>query len=218
MQMNPRLILCLAVLVVTGVSLVPCARGDGYARVCVTTIDADSKEAALTENTSPIGGRKLIVHLDANTECAALIVPLEQKGSRLANGWRPQAVLLPEWTEKVLPGPPLSWDWGKAGDPFELWIFFFKSDAAGFKEMQKVVAAMQSSKVNSQVLALQTRRLCEMLRSRMSGNAQFDRGPKAEATIIGGTMRRVDFPWRDYAHKVLLNDALEGELVLRHGR
>jgi hypothetical protein len=216
MQMNPRLILCLGVLVVADVWLTPCALGEGYARVCVTTVDADL-ETVFSETSRPNEGRKLTVHLDASTECTALVLPLETN-SRLVKGWRPQVVLLPQWTEKTLPAPPLAWEWGKAGDPFELRIFFFKQDAAGLKEMQKLVAAMQSSKVNSQVFAQQTRKLCEMLSSRMSGDAQIVLGPKADATLIGGTKRRVEFPWRDYAQKVPLNDALEGQLVLRHGR
>jgi hypothetical protein len=216
MQMKLRSNLCSAVFVIVGVWLVPCARGESYARVCATTVDADAKEAALVDRSAESTGKKLVVHLDASIECAALIVPLVEKGSRLANGWRPQMVLLREWTEKALPDPP--WEWHKAGDPFELWIFFFKRDAAGLEEIQKLVAAMQASKVNDQVLAQQTRKLCEMLSSRMRGNAQIVQGPKADAALIGGTTRRADFPWRDYAQKVPLNDALEGQLVLRHGR
>jgi hypothetical protein len=217
MQMKPRFILSLAVLVISGLWLAPCARSESYARVCVTTLDADSKEAVLVEESSSRPGKNLVVHLDASTECAALIVPLVEKHSSLANAWRPQLVWLPQWTEKTVPGSGAVWQWNKAGDPFELWIFFFKQDAAGLKEIQKLVAAMQSSKVNSQVLAQQTRKLCEMLSSRMSGDAQIVQGPKAEAVLIGGTKRRVDFPWRDYAQRVPLNDALEGDLVVRHG-
>ena len=57
-----------------------------------------------------------------------------------------------------------------------------------------------------------------MLGSRMSSNAPISQGAKANATLIGGTKRQVDFPWRDYAWKVPLNDTLEGELVVRYGR
>lgn len=52
----------------------------------------------------------------------------------------------------------------------------------------------------------------------MSGSQQIMRGPKAGAALVGGTMRATEFPWRDYAEKVTLNDALEGTLVVRHGR
>lgn len=67
-----------------------------------------------------------MVHLDANTECTALIVPLAEKGSRLANDWRPQMVVLPQWDERTLPNSRAAWEWNKNGEPFELWIFFFK--------------------------------------------------------------------------------------------
>jgi len=194
------------------------AHAENYARVCATTIDADSSEAVLAEDSSPAPGTKVIVHLDAGTECTALVVPLARKGSRLANGWRPQIVLLPQWTEKTLPGPPSSWEWSKSGDPFELWIFFFKRDATGLEELQKLVLAMQKSTVNEKLLDQQTRKLIDKLSPRMSGHARLVQGPKAGATIIGGTMRRVDFPWRDYAQEVPLREALEGELVVRHGR
>jgi hypothetical protein len=216
--MKPRFVLPWTIAFVGGLLIAPSAPGEGYARVCVTSLDADSAETVLAAGASPTAGKKLIVHLDSSVECTALIVPLMEKDSRLANGWRPQVVLLPQWTEKTLPDPSSAWEWRKTRDSFDLWIFFFKRDAAGFEEIQKLVAAMQNLKVSNQVLAQQTRRLCKMLSSRMSGDAPIPRGPKANPTLVGGTKRRIDFPWRDYAQKVLLNDTLEGELVVRHGQ
>ena len=210
--------LFLALLSMLPVWPVSSARGESYARVCATTVDSESNEIPLGDRSAPGPGEKLVVHLDASTQCVALILPLAEKTSRLANGWRPQMVGLPEWDERKMPASPAIWNWNKGADPFELWIFFFKRDAAGLEEIQKVVTAMQNSKVNEQVLAQQTRKLCEKLSSRMSGNALIVQGPKANATLVGGAKRRLDFPWRDYAQKVPLNDALEGELVLRHGR
>jgi hypothetical protein len=194
------------------------ARADSYARVCATTVDADSKEAVLAEDSSPGPGKKLVVHLDASTECAALIVPLAEKGSRLANGWRPQMVVLPEWDERTLPDSRAAWEWNKGGEPFALWIFFFKRDAAGLDETQKLVAAMQNPKSDERALTQQTRLLCDRLSNRMSGTQQIIKGPKAVASLVGGSMRATEFPWRNYAEKVSLNDALEGTLVVRHGR
>jgi hypothetical protein len=210
--------LFLALLSILAVWPVSSARGESYARVCATTVDAESNETPLSDSSAPGPGEKLVVHLDASTQCVALILPLTGKTSRLPNGWRPQMAGLPEWDERKLPASPAIWNWNKGADPFELWIFFFKRYATGLEEVQKLVTAMQNSKANDQVLAQQTRKLCEKLSSRMSGNAQIAQGPKADATLIGGTKRRLDFPWRDYAQKVPLNDALEGELVLRHGR
>jgi hypothetical protein len=63
-----------------------------------------------------------------------LILPLVERNSRLTNGWRPQMVGLPEWDERKLPAPPAVWNWNKGADPFELWIFFFKRDAAGARK------------------------------------------------------------------------------------
>jgi hypothetical protein len=158
------------------------------------------------------------VHLDANSECTALILPLVENGRKLANGWRPQMVELAQWDEKTLPDSQRVWDWNKGADPFELWIFFFKRDAQGIGTLSKLVAAMESPTLSEKTLAQQTGKLCETLGARMTGTQQIAQGPKASAALVGGSMRATEFPWRNYAEKVSLNDALEGTLVLRHGR
>ena len=194
------------------------AQSDSYARICVTTIDAESNETPLANASAPGPGEKLVVHLDASAECVALILPLVEKRSRLANRWRPQIVGLPQWEERKMPAPPTVWNWNKGADPFELWIFFFKRDAAGLDELQKLVAAMQDPSLNERVLAQQTRKICEKLDARMSGKQPINQGPKARTVLAGGTVRSTEFPWRDYAEKVVLNEAFEGALVVRHGR
>ena len=196
----------------------PLARGESYARVCVTTVDAEANEAPLTEKSSPGPGERLIVHLDANSECVALIVPLVEHGTKLVNGWRPQIVTLPEWDERTLPASKATWAWNKGADPFQLWVFFFKNDAPGLDDIQKLVAAMQGATLDEKVLAQQTRKLCDKLSARMTGNQQIAQGPKAGATLVGGAVRGAEFPWRNFAQKVSLNDAREGTLLLRHGR
>jgi hypothetical protein len=214
--MQPRWItlLWLSILVVW---FTPSARAESYARVCATTVDAESNEAPLAETSAPGAGEKLVVHVDASTQCVALILPLVERNSRLANGWRPQMVGLPEWDERKLPAPPAVWNWNK-GNPFELWIFFFKRDAAGIDEIQKLVAAMQNPTLDEKVLVQQTRKLCEKLNPRMTGKQPIIEGAKASTALVGGTVRSTEFPWRDYAQKVALNDAFEGALVVRHGR
>jgi hypothetical protein len=199
-------------------SLAPLARAESYARVCATTVDSQSNEVPLADASAPGPGEKLVVHVDASTGCVALILPLIEKGSSLANGWRPQIVALPQWDERKLPAPPAVWNWNKGADPFELWIFFFKRDAAGLDETQKLVGAMQSPTLGDNILTQQTRKLCEKLNSRMTGKLPIIPGAKASTALVGGTVRSTEFPWRDYAQKVELNDAFEGALVVRHGR
>ena len=198
--------------------LVSFAHAESYARVCATTVNADSNEAPLAETSAPGAGEKLVVHLDASTECVALILPLSEKASRLANGWRPQMVGLPQWDERKLPASPAVWNWNKRADPFELWIFFFKRDAAGLNEIQKLIAAMQSPTLDERVLIQQTRKLCEKLNARMTGKQPIIQGPKANTALVGGNVRSTEFPWRDYAQKVVLDEAFKGALVVRHGR
>jgi len=199
-------------------SLAPFAPAESYARVCVATIDAESNEAPLSEKSSPAAGMKLVVHLDANSACTALIVPLVENGRKLANGWRPQMVELAQWDEKILPDSRKAWAWNKGADPFELWIFFFDRDAPSIGTFRILVAAMESPTSNEKTLAQQTTKLYEALGARMSGTPDIIKGPKAGATLIGGAVRSSKFPWRDYAQKVVLNDAFEGALVVRHGR
>jgi hypothetical protein len=218
-QMQPRgIIFFLASVSIFAVCLIPSAPAESYARVCATTIDAESNETPLADASAPGLGEKLVVHLDASAECVALILPLVEKASRLANGWRPQIVGLPQWEERKMPAPPAVWNWNKGADPFELWIFFFKRDAAGLDELQKLVAAMQDPSLNEKVLAQQTRKICEKLDARMSGKRPINQGPKARTALAGGTVRSTEFQWRDYAQKVVLNEAFEGALVVRHGR
>lgn len=52
----------------------------------------------------------------------------------------------------------------------------------------------------------------------MMGTARIVHGPKATANPSGGAVRADEFPWRDFAHRVELNDAMESLLVIRHGR
>ena len=215
--MQPRWITLLLLSIVV-VWFTPPAQAESYARVCATTVDAESNETPLADASAPGPREKLVVHLDASAECVALIFPLVEKGSQLANGWRPQMVALPQWDERKLPAPPAGWNWNKGADPFELWIFFFKRDATGLDEIQKLVAAMQNSALDERVLAQQTRKLCERLNPRMTGKQPIIPGAKASTALVGGTVRSTEFPWRDYAQKVELNDAFEGALVVRHGR
>ena len=128
-------------------------------------------------------------------------------------------VELAQWDEKTLPDSRKVWDWNKGADPFELWIFFFKRDAPSVGTFRILVAAMESPTLGDKTLAQQTTKLYEALGGRMTGTQDIIKGPKAGAALCGWCDARWNnFPWRDYAQKVVLNDALEGELVLRHGR
>jgi hypothetical protein len=199
-------------------SLAPFARAESYARVCVSTVDAELNEAPLSEKSLPAPGAKLVLHLDASSACAALILPLVENGRKLANGWRPQIVELAQWEEKILPDSRTVWDWNKGAEPFEFWIFFFKRDAPSVATFRILVAAMENPTLNEKTLAQQTTKLYEILGNRMTGTQDIIKGPKAGATLIGGSVRGSQFPWRDFAQKVVLNDAFEGALVVRHGR
>ena len=127
-------------------------------------------------------------------------------------------VTLPQWDERTLPNSRAAWEWNQNGQSFELWIFFFKRDASGVAEIQKLVGAMQNSPSNEKLLSQQTRKLCELLGPRMSGKQPILQEHKATVALVGGSVRGTEFPWRDYAEKVNLNDSLEGTLVMRHGR
>src|SRR5438477_11126813 len=131
------IVLCWATLSLFVAWFAPPIHAESYARVCVTSIDPNSNEVVLADDSLPGAEKKLVVHLDANTECTARIVPLTEKGSHLANGWRPQMVVLPQWDERTLPNSRAAWEWNKPGQPFGLWVFFFRRAAAGLNEIEK---------------------------------------------------------------------------------
>ena len=68
--MQPRWItlLWLSILVVWFTSP---ARAESYARVCATTVDAESNEAPLAETSAPGAGEKLVVQLRNTFKCLA---------------------------------------------------------------------------------------------------------------------------------------------------
>jgi hypothetical protein len=199
-------------------ALAPSVYADGYARVSVALADKEDNERPFTETSSPISGEKLNIYFDTNRECVVLVVPFAIRGQKMANRWRPQMAVLKEWEERKLPQYPIVWDWSKTSEAFEFWVFFFRSDAAGLGEMRSLIAAMQNPQLDDKVLAQQTRLLHELLGDRMSGTARVVHGPKASANPSGGAVRADEFPWRDFAYRVELNNALEGLLVIRHGR
>jgi len=213
-----RKMLCCAALSCLLTSFASSTHSESYVRVCATTVDAESNETQLAKTSAPGPGKKLVVHLDANTDCVALIVPFAQSANRLANAWRPQVVNLPQWSERTLPAPPRVWHWNQGAESFDLWVFFFGPKAADLEELSKLVAAMQSAGLDQKVLTQQTSKLCEKLSLRMNGKPAVAQEPKAGAELVGGSVRGTEVPWRDYAQKVILNKVLEGELVLRHGR
>src|SRR5262249_47122561 len=64
-----RKILCCAALSCLIILFASSTRAESYARVCATTVDAESNETLLTEKSAPAPGEKLLVHMDASAEC-----------------------------------------------------------------------------------------------------------------------------------------------------
>ena len=77
-----------------------------YGRICLTIADNSGREELFQADTPTGAGKKIVVHVDANSKGFALVAAFNQKDGRLANNWRPQFVELPQWEEVPLPKAP----------------------------------------------------------------------------------------------------------------
>ena len=91
-----------------------------YGRACVTVVDSKTKnETLLTDNLKSAAESNVSIHLEANTECKAIVAAFSNVDGALANGWRPVIVSLEQWQEQTLPSRGQALAMGiEAGQPF----------------------------------------------------------------------------------------------------
>src|SRR5688572_20019539 len=100
-----------------------------YGRACVTVGDTGTKTVALfTAETPPGPDRFLIVHLDANSPCEALVAAFTTKDGKLAFGWRPEMLALAEWEEKAV--GQQRWLLNQPMEAFEVFVLYFVPGSA----------------------------------------------------------------------------------------
>jgi len=184
-----------------------------YVRTCLTIADNSGGEELFHANTPPGPGKKVIVHVDANSKCFALVAAFNQKDGRLANNWMPQFVELPQWEEVPLPKAPTKWLWEKNEEPVEFYALFFAPDSKEATEIKKLVDAMGNAASDPSMLRLQSNKLREMISRSMVEKDRSKYLAKAESGELGGVLRGGTFEWRKSAQSVNFTSEKSGVLI-----
>jgi hypothetical protein len=189
-----------------------------HGRVCVSIFDSLSgKEELFRISVTQRQGATVRAHIDASDKCTVLLAALAKDG-KLANGWRPQLSELPEEFEEIqLPRAPVTWDWSTRSVPFDLYVCFLAAGAKEIEEAKKLVAAMQSPKMDERLLVMQTNKLRELIGRITNEKEKVNQAPMTEPEV-GGVFRgsSIDavFPWRQFAQSISFAEGRPGVLIL----
>ena len=183
-----------------------------YGRICLTIADNLGREELFQTDTTG-AGKKIVVHVDANSKCFALVAAFNQKDGRLANNWMPQFVELPQWEEVPLPKASAKWLWEKDEEPIEFYALFFAPDSKEAPEIKKLVDAMGHAASDRSMLQLQSNKLREMISRSMVEKDRSKYLAKTESSELGGVLRGGTFEWRKYAQSVNFTSDKPGVLI-----
>lgn len=171
-----------------------------HGRVCLSIFEPGppEKEEVFKISAATGAGKIVRAYVDASDKCSVLVAAITKDG-KLANGWRPQLADVPaEYEEILLPSAPVKWEWTTSSVPFDFYVLFIAPGSKEIDEAKKLVDAMQNSKTDDRVLALQTGKLKELI-----GRLTADKSNKNQAPIsepeVGGVFRGAAFPWRQFA-------------------
>ena len=184
-----------------------------YGRICLTIADNSGHEELFQSDTPTGAGKKIVVHVDANSKCFALVAAFNRKDSRLANNWMPQFVELPQWEEVPLPKAPAKWLWEKNEGPIEFYALFFAPDSKEAPEIKKLVDAMGNAASDRSMLQLQSNKLREMIGRSMIEKDRSKYLAKTESSELGGVLRGGTFEWRKSAQSVNFTSDKPGVLI-----
>lgn len=183
-----------------------------YGRAAVTVVDAAAKtEAPLKAETKPGPGRFVVVHLDANSPCEALVAAFSKGDGKLAFGWRPAVVVLPEWEEKAVGKD--QWAWKSAAEPFEVFVLFFAPGSADAAPIRKLIAAIKDAKSEGKLLEMQANKLHELIGQAIADKDLSKFSAKAQPSEVAGVLRGDSFPWRQYARGANFTAQKPGVLI-----
>lgn len=189
-----------------------------YGRVCITELDPAAKtEAVLADSTTAGPGRGLLVHLDANTACDALVAAFSKTSGDLASGWRPVLLNLREWDEQTAPTGNERWAWAEPSEPFEIIAVFLPKGMPGSEKVRDLVTKLRDPKAEPALLKMQARQLREELLKWAVNDAAISVAPASAPAQIGGTVRSASgFSWRDFARKLNFSATKPGVTVYQH--
>ena len=186
-----------------------------HGRVCLSMFEPGppEKEEAFTVSAPAGAGKTVRAYVDSSDKCTVIIAALTNDG-KLVNSWRPQLAEVPgEFEEILLPKAPVKWDWTVPSGAFDLYVLFLTPDSKEIAEAKKLVDAMQNSKVDERVLAMQTTKLKELIGRLATDKNRANQGPLSEPEV-GGVFRGTAFPWRQFARGVNFSAESPGMLVL----
>src|SRR5256714_13295468 len=186
-----------------------------HGRVCLSLYEPGppEKEEAFSISTSPGAGKTVRTYIDASDKCSVLVAAITKDG-KLANGWRPQLSEVPgDFEEILLPKATVKWDWTATSAPFDFYVLFLAPDSKEIAEAKKLVDAMQNSKVDDRVLALQTGKLKELIGRTAADKSNANQGPASEPEV-GGVFRGAAFPWRQFARAANFAPDRPGVVIL----
>jgi hypothetical protein len=185
-----------------------------YARVCLAVMNsASGDEEALRVTSAPGKGKKIVAHIEASAKCEAVIAAHNRKTGQLVPGWAPQFAEVAQWHEALLPKGPVTWNWANDAGPIEFHVLIFAPGSKESAGLRRLVDAMQGTP-NEKMAHLQADKLRELIGRVEAGKVVAARGPKADATEVGGVFRMVvGFEWRDAARSANFTVDNPGALV-----
>ena len=184
-------------------------------RVCLSLFEPGPPEKEeVFQISAPAGAGKIVrAYIDASEKCTVLVAAITKDG-KLANGWRPQLSEVPgEFEEILLPKTPVKWEWTTSSVPFDFYVLFLAPDSKDIAEAKKLVDAMQNSKVDDRVLALQTGKLKELIGRIAADKSNSNQGAASEPEV-GGVFRGAAFPWRQFARAANFAPDRPGVVIL----
>jgi hypothetical protein len=186
-----------------------------YGRACVTVVDSKTKnETVLTDNLKPAAQSNVRIHLEANTECKAIVAAFSSVEGSIANGWRPVIVSLEQWKEQTLPSADKPWEWVEAGQRFEVFVTFLPKEVPTAAKM--LVDKLREGKGDAEAQKLQAQQLREELCRWAASDSAVAARPESAPTPVAVTVRGVHFPWRAHARTVNFTGEKPGMIIYRH--
>jgi hypothetical protein len=211
-----RLIFCIFLAISTSAGSLEAGQDvKSHGRVCISLLEPGPPAKEVPFRTTSVAGpdTKVNIYLDASTKCCALVVALSKEG-KLANGWRPQFSEVPDDFEEIeLPRAPVTWQWTEQGASLDIYVLFLSSGSTDAEEAQRVISAMQSPKIDGNLLTMQTNKLRELI-GRITSENQQSNQTLFKDPEVGGVFRGHEFPWRMFAQSVNFGDNQPGVLIL----
>lgn len=189
-----------------------------YGRASLGVIDpAKGSEVILSSDAEPAPDSRIIVHIEANRECEAVVAAFDRKSGALVQGWLPAVVPLRAWQEKGLPAEK-PWLWKANLSPFEVIVAFQDKDSPEAAGLREAVAKLNDEDTEPTAARLMARRLREELMKAVATSPSATSTQPGTAPVkIGGTLRAGrQSSWREAARKVQFSESKLGLTLFRY--